>query len=355
MRQLIGRLVLAVGLIGCSSGLEVIGDCRPERGIRPICGFHNPEDLALLDDSRTLVVSQFGSLDGSQAGSLALFDIVSESLRITFPSSGEPTTTGPVWGAEDCPGPPPVGFSPHGIDLAQRADGHWQLLVVNHGGREAVEFFEIVGQGATRAIEWRGCAVPPPEAYFNDVVTLPEGGFLVTHMMERDSPLLGMLKSSMGFDTGWVFEWQTDSGYQMVPGTEGAMPNGIEISPDGTEIFLNLYGAGQIARIARHSGELLGSAEIPAPDNLTWRDDGLLLVASHPAPLGDMMTCMRGIEEGSCPFEFQIVALDPQTMTGQPIFSNAGPPMGAGTVALQVGQELFIGTFAGDRIARVGL
>ncbi len=106
--------------------------------------------------------------------------------------------------------------------------------------------------------------------------------------------------------------------------------------------------------IARQSGELLGSAEIPAPDNLTWRDDGLLLVASHPASLGDMMTCMRGVE-GSCPFEFQIVALDPQTMTGEPILSNAGPPMGAGTVALQVGQELFIGTFAGDRIARVGL
>jgi len=356
MKRLICATLILFGLAGCSSELEVISDCRPERGIRPICGFHNPEDLAPLDDGRTLLVSQFGSMDGSSAGNLALFDVGSESLRIAFsPALGAVTARpGAGWGDTSCPGPPDAAFSPHGLDLVGRPDGRLQLLVVNHGGREAVEFFEITGGGAALGIEWRGCAMPPEGSYFNDVVGLPDGGFLVTHMMERDSGTLGMIKTILGFDTGWVYEWQPDAGYQIVPGSEGSMPNGIEISPDATELFLNLYGSGEVRRISRQTGELLASAEVARPDNSTWSRDGRLLVASHPAPIRDVMVCMEPIE-GSCPFEFEIVALDPETMSGEPIFSNVGPPMGAGTVAVQVGDELFIGTFSGDRILRVQL
>ena len=35
------------------------------------------------------------------------------------------------------------------------------------------------------------------------------------------------------------------------------------------------------------------------------------------------------------------------------MFANEGAPMGAGTVALEVGDELLIASFAGDRIIRV--
>jgi hypothetical protein len=37
------------------------------------------------------------------------------------------------------------------------------------------------------------------------------------------------------------------------------------------------------------------------------------------------------------------------------IYTSDGSPMGAGTVGLQVGNELFVGSFAGDRILRVDL
>jgi hypothetical protein len=35
-------------------------------------------------------------------------------------------------------------FSPHGIDIVQREDGKYQVLVVNHGGRESVELFDLM-------------------------------------------------------------------------------------------------------------------------------------------------------------------------------------------------------------------
>ena len=38
----------------------------------------------------------------------------------------------------------PLRFEPHGIDVAVRDDGVYELLVVNHGWRESVEVFEIL-------------------------------------------------------------------------------------------------------------------------------------------------------------------------------------------------------------------
>ena len=51
-----------------------------------------------------------------------------------------------------------------------------------------------------------------------------------------------------------------------------------------------------------------------------------------------------------------IVAVDPESMTIlETVYESKGAPMGAGTVGLQVGDELFIGSFKGDRILRVEL
>ena len=37
------------------------------------------------------------------------------------------------------------------------------------------------------------------------------------------------------------------------------------------------------------------------------------------------------------------------------LYASDGAPMGAGTVGLRVGDELFIGSYHGDRILRVNL
>ena len=50
---------------------------------------------------------------------------------------------------------------------------------------------------------------------------------------------------------------------------------------------------------------------------------------------------------------FEIMALDPATLETETLFSGGGPPMGAGTVAVDLGDALWIGAFAGDRILRV--
>jgi hypothetical protein len=48
---------------------------------------------------------------------------------------------------------------------------------------------------------------------------------------------------------------------------------------------------------------------------------------------------------------FEIVAVDPASMQTETILRHAGPPFGGGTIAIDLGDRLVLGTFAGDRAA----
>ncbi len=355
-------LWLVVALVcGCSPTHEVVQGCEAARGITPVCGFQNPEDLAVLADDRHVLVSQFGGMGPEvEPGSLALFDTETGRLSVLFPppsgtdaaaprSDAEPSGD---WGASDCPGPPPPEFAPHGIDLVQRGDGRRMLAVVNHGGRESVELFEVLGEGRSTRLAWRGCATPPEGAYLNDVVLLRDGGLLTTHMMNKSAPTIGLIRAAFGGRTGLVYEWSAADGFRAVPGTDLPFPNGIELSDDEADVYVNLYMTSELRRIDRRTGERLASVEVSNPDNLSWSRDGRLLVASHVGGLADAVQC-QSIESGACPLPFEILSLDPRTLQAELLFANGGAPMGGGTVAVEVGDALLIGSFAGDRVIRV--
>jgi len=354
-RRPLAALACACAALACSKPRPPILDCAPAKDARPVCGFHNPEDLALLPEAGELVVSQLGAVDGSKPGSLAFFSLASESLEVVYPpTSGDASAPVPGWGDAHCPGPPGAAFSPHGLDLAARPDGVLALLVVNHGGRESIELFAVSDVPGAPSLAWRGCVLAPEGALLNDVAALPDGGFVTTKFLPKDHPNLGSLLGLLRMSTGYVLEWQADGGFRKVPGSDAPLPNGIAVSRDGETLFVDAYFADEVRKISRRTGELLGTAEIASPDNLNWLADGRLLVASHDAPLNEILAC-ADVAQGQCPFHFSIVLLDPKEMKGFAIYQNAGPPMGAGTSALWIANELWIGSFAGDRLLRVTL
>ena len=97
----------------------------------------------------------------------------------------------------------------------------------------------------------------------------------------------------------------------------------------------------------RHDGAL------PAQELRERRADLGLLVASLRSDGSTLMAC-GDLEHGACPADYAIVAVAPQTLATETVHEG-GPdtPMGAATVALEVEGELWIGSFAGDRILRV--
>jgi len=334
------------------SGSETaaVEDCEAQHGIRPVCGFRNPEDLVVVPGGELLLVSEMGTFLTDEPGSLSLLDIAAEQRR-TLPIEWNPPTSEPRWGEPDCPAPQIARFSPHGINLMNRTDDRHQLLVVNHGD-ERIEFFELTGAGADWQLHWRGCATPPGDPFINDVAGLPGGGFVATHMWDKGTPFDELVtRLTAGEATGWVWEWQPDRGFRRIPGSEDLMPNGIAASPDGRTIFVNIYMGNRTVRIDLASGAQEGEFSVPSPDNIVFGTDGQLWVASH---LNDPIeeSCEAG-DSGPCLLPFQVVRANPETMEAEVVFRHDGAPMGFATVALPHAGRIWLGTASGDRLASI--
>lgn len=331
-------------------------DCGRKGPARAICGFTNPEDMVPLPGNRALLIGEYGRSADDHSGALVVFDLATESKTVVFRGGDVAAPAEAGWGAPGCTAAPDAGFNSHGIDLVRRDDGRLALLVVQHGSREAVEFFEVRETGTGWQVDWRGCVPSPPDASLNEVAALSDGSFFTTKM----ASLAGAADLSGGFPdgpTGNAFHWSAEAGYVVVGGTEGILPNGIASSPDGRTIYMNASGENSIRKVDVERGVELGRASVPSPDNVTWSPDGRLLVASlRGIDDPELFEACLAASDRPCPIPFAIVAVDPDSMTNLGVvYENDGQPMGAGTVGLQVGDELFVGSFKGDRILRIAL
>ena len=245
---------------------EPNADCDPAGDMRFVCGVPSPEDLVAIPDTDLVVAS--GYLPG---GSIQYVHRLDQSRTSVFPASAHrerhDTALYP-----DCPGPINPNenerFSAHGLNLLTVEDGLHHLYVVHHGFRESVEVFEIdarpQGAGSASAVPgltWIGCVVAPEGMTLNSVSPLPHGGFVAT--VPFVPPEGGEFSpADIGVDAliGVVLEWHPDDGWSTVPESESAGPNGIEASPDGEWLYVNLWsggaGAAPLARPhARREGD----------------------------------------------------------------------------------------------------
>lgn len=329
---------------------ELALNCDIVDDIVSICGLEKPEDLTIAPNRRDIIFGQF-----SENGSLALLDTVNSSIHKLYPGSDSRIAKTDLWGEPTCT-TPSKKFQPHGIDLTQRSDGRWQLLVVNHGGRESVEFFELLFTEQDRTqVVWRGCAIAPDQGSFNDVAALSDGGFLVTHMADKDSQMWQLFLSLFGADTGFVYRWDQAKGYYRVAGTEGKMPNGIIVSPDNTTFFVNHYFDNELRKYSLASGDMLGAVSLEKPDNLSWNPRGGLYVASQHASFFELLKSLDPEISAPSLLPFSIYDIDPQTLEKKLVVERDGKPMGAGTVAVEVDGYLYIGSYAGDRMIKVAI
>ena len=232
--------------------------------------------------------------------------------------------------------------------------------MVAHGAREAVEVFDIDHSGEMPELSWRGC-VPLPEGQLaNSVAALADGSLLVT------VPVYDALPSGAAPDgtyTGGVFRWSPgDASFSKVEGTDLPYVNGIEASADGQEFYVASSGLSSIVAFSntQPAKELRRTEPFSIiPGNVHRAPDGRLITAGM-SVLDPVCVdiSLAGDEEldipkiASCPRPFSVLAVDPQTMAVSVVLSEAAHPVFSNaTMALWVGNELWIGTFSGDRIA----
>ena len=343
--------LMVISTTACVDDEMKIGGCEAIGDINPVCGMQTPEDIAALNDGRHLLLAHFGGMhDGT--GSLSLFDTSTERVTPLFPpSNGVVVSDGADWGETNCAPPPLETFSPHGTHLHQLADGRWRYLVVNHGGRETVEMFELLGSGADSQLAWRGCVPAGPETFMNDVVGLSTGDLIYTRMF-HNAGTLEQLLSAVGKNTGDVWRWSQQSGLRVLPGTEANQPNGIEIAADERHVFVNMYFTGELWKVDVDTGEVVATAPVASGDNSAWGSDGRLWVTTHTDSIPNLLSCFKTQAE-PCGAGFEIIAVDPETMAFESVFSHRGAPMGAATVAVPQAGRVYMGSFVGDRLISV--
>src|SRR5262245_16045559 len=338
MRVLIsGGIVLAFAVMIVTPGRTAAG-CDPVGDMRFICDQVAPVDLLQVPASDWVLVSGMAA-----NGAIRLIHVSDKTTTTLLPSS-RPKERLDKKTYDSCPGPIYLSnrqqFRAHGLALRPGKNSVHTLYLVHHGSRESIEVFEFDGRAKPPALTWIGCAVAPDPIGLNSVVGLPDGGFATTNFSPRGQDAAARGRMMQGENNGEVWEWHTGTGWKIIPGSESAGPNGLEISNDGKTLYIGGWGSQSVIRLSR--GQTPVKKDTVGVgfrvDNVRWAPDGTLLAAG---------------QGGAAPAATSNVArVDPNTLKAQEIVHYQNTELfSAGTVAIQVGKEIWVGSVRGDRIA----
>ena len=323
--------------------------CGVHGEIEVICGTRQPEDLELAPGGKYLIATQFvnAGRGSSGGGGMALFDL----RKKTFSKMAQSAEPDPSWGDPACPGPIGDSLVSHGSSLAKRKNGVWELYVVNHGGRQSIEMFELKPASGSWTLVWHGCVVGAHD--YNDLAILPDDGFVGTYPTGLTTPGNNGAAFAGGV-TGYVARWTPGKGESELMGTRVAYPNGVVASSDGRYIYLNVFAAREVRKFELNGNNTkqVGSVKVDfMPDNLTWTKERRLLVAGVKGARGD---CPEGSGR-PCIQGFGVAEIDPAAMHARTIFDSAttDPLISGVSVALEAGNAIYLGAFQGDRIVKI--
>ena len=342
--------------------VNYIEGCESDETFTVYCNYQNPEDLAVLPDGRHILVSEFGAIvplsPTNIQGNLSLLDTTDgrkKNLEIEMSDN--------VWGDPECQRDSMV-LSPHGIDINERLDGSYQLAIVNHMPTETIELFELREINDAWSLTWRGCVNAPVHGYFNDVALSSNGSFYVSQMYDKNISLfmLAVLDNTKE-DTGYVYHWRRQNGFERLVNTDGAFPNGVELSDDENNLFINYAFGNKTSKYNLMSNSIEASFSMNGiPDNITVDGDYIWVGAQDHSGLDSLIYCgvfAKDVFEdpmiNQCPLPFAAYQLRQSDLSLVNSYKYSNTVMGTATVALSLNGQLYIGTYHGDRIASVEL
>jgi sugar lactone lactonase YvrE len=327
--------------------------CPLNSGTRFICGVNNAEDMVKVPGKPWIIASS--TAGPGEKGDRLHFITMPGGVVIPVDPANAPVRMEPQYAS--CPGKlTPGNFSGHGLFIA---DKQRRLYAVNHA-REGVEIFDIL-EGIDTDVPtllWVGCIPAPPNAQLNAVVALPDGGIAVTKFYDsRDPPNRWSSDLMTGEPSGYVIEWHRNTGWRAVPDSAVSGPNGLAISPDGRTYFIAAWGDRRIVRLSRGAEPTRrDSLDVGINiDNLRWAKDGQLVTAGQNLSGREQSTinCLAS-HAVTCPIPYSVIKIDAIKLKIESVTPlSSDQDFAAGSVAIDAGSEWWIGTFRGDRIARI--
>jgi hypothetical protein len=345
-----GAIALLLFCVPDALAAEADG-CDSSAALTYVCGPINAEDLVLVPDTKWILSSAM-----TPGAGIYLVNSANKEWTRLYTGSAEQIRHDPAMYGSCVDAPVMESFITHGLHLRSHDDGHATLYVVGHGGREAIEVFDVNTMSASPELTWRGCIPMPEGLAANSVTSLRDGSLLATVLMHPGQTFADVFA---GKPTGAIYQWSPgDSGFVLIPGSELPGNNGIEISADEREIFVVSTGLRTISVFENsHPTRLLRSTQALdfGPDNVHMTADGQLITAGPSVDdhnCGELDPESVNIEEfASCPKGSVAAIFDPQTLAETARWSSpADPRFSNATMALQAGDEVWIGSFSGNRI-----
>jgi hypothetical protein len=351
IKTFVGTLVLGAA---AAAGAQLAGAadaCDADGSTQFICGLSAPEDLIRVQDSNWIIVS--GMADAaSHRGQLYAIDAKTRAVKSVYPvANAKVNHDKKTYGA--CPGPlPSDSFGAHGIDVKPKAKGVHTLYAVNHAVRESIEVFEMDVNGATPSLTWVGCVVLPEKASGNGVVGLPDGGFITTNFKDP-ADTAAFQKMSAGQITGDVLEWNPQRGWSKLPDSAMSGANGLALTKDGKSLYVAGWPGKNVTRFERSGTSWVKKESINTgilTDNLRWMSDGSLLAGGQDANMPAVFECRAP----ACRVGSAAVKIDLRNGKATKLVQYKGSDGFEGsTTAIEVGDEIWLGSFKGARIARL--
>jgi hypothetical protein len=330
-------IALPLGIVaqGPPRGGPPAAPCVQAGNTQYVCDQVSPEDLVIVPGGEWVVSTAY-----APPGGVRIINVRDKSTTMAYPAATakeefDNTTY------STCPGVPNAAMKQymqtHGVAIREGANSQHTLYVVHHGTRESIEVFRMDARARPPALTWIGCVVAPEQIGLNEVLPLADGGFISTDFMARGIDQGARGRAMAGENNGYLWEWHAGKGWAKIPGSEASMPNGLEISKDGKTLYVATWGDQGFFRLSlgqnppKRDNVKLGFRA----DNVRWAPDGTLFVT------GQML------EQGTT----NIVKIHPDTLKVTEILKRPNTPeFSNGTVAVQVGKELWVGTFRGDRL-----
>lgn len=345
---LISGIIFSVPSNAKAAAVRVGKECPAQEGIEFICGIQNPEDMVLLHDEDSAIVSSYVK----PAGELYLVSTKTRMKRRIL-SSSTFTYESNRLSFPDCPGRP-KSIVPLGLDVIKTEQSRYRLFVANSGEAHRIEVLDLsFRNGLLRKTTWRGCVVAPESLAINGVAALPDGALAVTSTITPTDPSsYGKLLS--GKATGTVATWTPQRGWNLLKDTAISGPNGIVASANGKVLFVAGWGDKTLNRIDLANGptSIIYEKLNFHPDNLRWSSGTELYVAGFEGSTSSIDDC---IKKGMCSLTSRAFRINTQTksLANSLRIAPIGHIFGAATVAVHVDGDTWLGTFHGNRIAIV--
>lgn len=310
----------------------------------PLSGFvdgvWSPEDLVELPGTSWIVVS--GMRSARRPGRLFVVNRQrpAAAKELQWEATAEAARIGPDV------------FDPHGIAARRRDGGAFELLVVDHGGSEAIDRLTVECRDDGPVIARGDRIVQPANTSANAVAHLPDGGFVMTSMFDpADGETLA--KFAHAEATGQVWRWSPDHGWSRFGALQLSGANGIAASRDGSLVIACEWAARRVWQLTADGTPVKHVETDFLPDNLRWTADGRLLLAGQIGRPEAVFGCEARGEV--CPLAFKVVLLDPISLEMEPLLVMSehqalGVGFGGATGALEVGESMWVGSFTGTRI-----